>query len=578
VNLKFIWDVVSQIQVGIRGRAYVVDPAGRLIAHPDISMVLRNTDMSRLAQVQAALAEGSAAPAEQPPVTDDIEGRPVLSVHAPVGTLGWLVFVELPVDEAYAPLYASIERSAALLAAALVLAALAGLYLARRMMIPIRALHDGAARIERGDLDKRISIKTGDELEALGEQFNRMAAQLQDSYASLERKVEERTRQLELANSAKSRFLAAASHDLRQPLHALGLFVAQLRTATTAAERQRVVERIDTAVAMMNELFKALLDISRLDAGALTPDITEFPMARLLDRLRTTFAGTAKEAGLDFRVVPTDAWVRSDFVLLEQILLNLTSNAIRYAARGGVLIGCRKRGRDLRIEIWDTGPGIPDDQRQKIFSEFYRGNDPQHDRRGLGGGLGLGLAIVDRLCRLLHHPIELSSDVGRGSRFSVIVPIVAAAAHAAEPPTPAVSALNLATEKLIVVIDDDALALEGMGGLLRSWGCRVVAARSAAEALLGLTDAECPPDLVISDFHLSEQSTGIDAIEQLRAAFGVPIPALLVSGDISPTLLQQAQHGGYHLLHKPVDPMPLRTMLNRLLKKRGVAEAGRSTV
>jgi signal transduction histidine kinase/CheY-like chemotaxis protein len=578
VNLKHIWDVVSQIEVGVRGRAYVVDPAGRLIAHPDISMVLRNTDMLRLAQVRAALAEGSAAPAEQPPVTDDIEGRPVLSVHAPVGTLGWLVFVELPVDEAYAPLYASIERSAALLAAALVLAALAGLYLARRMMIPIRALHDGAARIERGDLDKRISIKTGDELEALGEQFNRMAAQLQDSYASLERKVEERTRQLELANSAKSRFLAAASHDLRQPLHALGLFVAQLRTATTAAERQRVVERIDTAVAMMNELFKALLDISRLDAGALTPDITEFPMARLLDRLRTTFAGTAKEAGLDFRVVPTDAWVRSDFVLLEQILLNLTSNAIRYAARGGVLIGCRKRGRDLRIEIWDTGPGIPDDQRQKIFSEFYRGNDPQHDRRGLGGGLGLGLAIVDRLCRLLHHPIELSSDVGRGSRFSVIVPIVAAAAHAAEPPTPAVSALNLATEKLIVVIDDDALALEGMGGLLRSWGCRVVAARSAAEALLGLTDAECPPDLVISDFHLSEQSTGIDAIEQLRAAFGVPIPALLVSGDISPTLLQQAQHGGYHLLHKPVDPMPLRTMLNRLLKKRGVAEAGRSTV
>jgi signal transduction histidine kinase/CheY-like chemotaxis protein len=578
VNLKHIWDVVSQIEVGVRGRAYVVDPAGRLIAHPDISMVLRNTDMLRLAQVRAALAEGSAAPAEQPPVTDDIEGRPVLSVHAPVGTLGWLVFVELPVDEAYAPLYASIERSAALLAAALVLAALAGLYLARRMMIPIRALHDGAGRIGRGDLDQRISIKTGDELEALGEQFNRMAAQLQDSYASLERKVEERTRQLELANSAKSRFLAAASHDLRQPLHALGLFVAQLRTATTAAERQRVVERIDTAVAMMNELFKALLDISRLDAGALTPDITEFPMARLLDRLRTTFADTAKEAGLDFRVVPTDAWVRSDFVLLEQILLNLTSNAIRYAARGGVLIGCRKRGRDLRIEIWDTGPGIPDDQRQKIFSEFYRGNDPQHDRRGLGGGLGLGLAIVDRLCRLLHHPIELSSDVGRGSRFSVIVPIVAAAAHAAEPPTPAVSALNLATEKLIVVIDDDALALEGMGGLLRSWGCRVVAARSAAEALLGLTDAECPPDLVISDFHLSEQSTGIDAIEQLRAAFGVPIPALLVSGDISPTLLQQAQHGGYHLLHKPVDPMPLRTMLNRLLKKRGAAEAGRSTV
>jgi signal transduction histidine kinase/CheY-like chemotaxis protein len=578
VNLKHIWDVVSQIQVGAHGRAYVVDPSGRLIAHPDISMVLRNTDMSRLAQVRAARTEGSAAPSEQLPVTEDIEGRRVLSVHAPVGLLGWLLFVELPVDEAYAPLYASIQQSAALLVAALALAAFAGLYLARRMMIPIRALHEGAVRIGRGDLDQRISIKTGDELEALGDQFNRMAAQLQDSYASLERKVEERTHQLEVANSAKSRFLAVASHDLRQPLHALGLFVAQLRTTMTAAERQRLVEHIDTAVAMVNELFKALLDISRLDAGVLTPGITEFPVAKLLERVQATFAGTAKEAGLDFRIVPNDAWVRSDFVLLEQILFNLVSNAVRYVASGGVLIGCRKRGRDLRIEIWDTGPGIPDDQREKIFGEFYRGNDPQHDQRGLGGGLGLGLAIVDRICRLLRHPIELSSDVGRGTRFSVIVPIVAATTKAPERSAPAISAGNLAAEKLIVVIDDDALALEGMGGLLRSWGCRVVAARSAVKALADLADAECPPDLVISDFHLSDQRTGIEAIEQLRAAFGVSIPAFLVSGDISPALLQEAQHGGYHLLHKPVDPMPLRTMLNRLLKKTGAVDAGGSFV
>jgi signal transduction histidine kinase/CheY-like chemotaxis protein len=443
------------------------------------------------------------------------------------------------------------------------------------MTMPIRALHDGAARIGRGDLDQRISIKTGDELEALGEQFNRMAAQLQDSYATLERKVEERTHQLELANSAKSRFLAVASHDLRQPLHALGLFVAQLRTATTDANRQRLVERIDAAVAMMNELFKALLDISKLDAGALAPNFTEFPLARLLERIQTTFAGTANDAGLDFRVVPTDAWVRSDFVLLELILLNLVSNAVRYVAHGGVLIGVRKRGRDLRIEIWDTGPGIPDDQHQKIFSEFYRIDDGQHDRRGLGGGLGLGLAIVERLCRLLHHPIELSSDVGRGSRFSVVVPIVVATPEAAERPVPAISALNLAAEKLIVVIDDDAFALEGMGGLLRTWGCHVVAARSAVEALGDLADAEHPPDLVISDFHLSDHHTGIEAIEQLRTAFRVPIPAFLVSGDISPALLQEAQHSGHHLLHKPVDPMRLRTMLSRLLKKRDAVGADR---
>jgi two-component system, sensor histidine kinase len=154
------------------------------------------------------------------------------------------------------------------------------------------------------------------------------------------------------------------------------------------------------------------------------------------------------------------------------------------------------------------------------------------------------------------------------------VPIAAAAAKAAEPPAPAVGALNLTAEKLIVVIDDDALALDGMGGLLRSWGCRVVAARSAAEALIDLADAGGLPDLVISDFHLSDQRTGIEALEQLRAAFSAPIPGFLVSGDISPALLQEARDGGYHLLHKPVDPMPLRTMLNRLLKKRDVIDAG----
>ncbi len=196
VNLKLIWDVVSQIQVGVRGRAYVVDLENQLIAHPDISMVLRNTDVSGLLQVRTARAEGSAVPPEQHLVTDDIEGRQVLSVHAPVELLGWLVFVELPVNEAYAPLYGSILRSGALLVAALTLAALAGLYLARRMIIPIRALRDGAIRIGRGDLDQRISIQTGDELEALGDQFNSMAAQLQDSYATLERKVEDRTREL----------------------------------------------------------------------------------------------------------------------------------------------------------------------------------------------------------------------------------------------------------------------------------------------------------------------------------------------------------------------------------------------
>jgi signal transduction histidine kinase/CheY-like chemotaxis protein len=573
VNLKFIWDVVSQIQVGVRGRAYVVDAAGRLIAHPDISMVLRNTVMSHLKQVQAARAESSAASGEQFLVTNDIEGQEVLSVHAPVAPIGWMVFVDLPVDEAYGPLYNSIRRSGTLLLAALLVAALAGLYLARRMTKPIRALRDGAVRIGQGDLDQRIAIETGDELEALGNQFNSMAAQLQDSYASLERKVDERTRQLELANLAKSRFLAVASHDLRQPLHALGLFVAQLRAASSPSERAWLIDRMDTAIVSTNELFNALLDISRIDAGALTPKLNDFPLRDLLKRIETTFSDTAEHAGLTLRVVQSDAWVRSDSILLEQILLNLLSNALRYTSRGGSVLGCRKRGRQLRIEVWDSGPGIPEDQRQKIFGEFYRLDNPQHDKRG---GLGLGLAIVDRLCRLLGHPIELDSIVGRGSRFAVLVPMASPRAKVAALPIAAVAALDVAVGKVIAVIDDDPLALDGMSGLLRTWNCNVIAGRSANEVLLRLGGSDRPvPDLIISDFQLSDGITGLQVIEQLRAKLGTPIPAFLVSGDIGPATQKVARDGGYHLLHKPVDPMSLRALINRMLRKKDLASACR---
>ena len=277
LNLKLISDLVSQVKVGERGQAYIVDAQGRLIAHPNLSLVLRNTDLSQLAQVRAARAAGAATLPDEEQVAEDIQGRRVLATHTPIAPLGWLLFIELPVEEGYAFLYESTLRSGAHLLAALGLAALAGLFLARRMVVPIRAFQLGAARIGGGDLGQRISIKSGDELEALGDQFNRMASQLQESYATLERKVEERTHDLELANSAKSRFLAAASHDLRQPLHALGLFVAELRAQRQSSEGRRIVERIDAAVEAMNELFNALLDISKLDAGVLAPAPTDFP-------------------------------------------------------------------------------------------------------------------------------------------------------------------------------------------------------------------------------------------------------------------------------------------------------------
>ena len=566
VNLKFIWEVVSQIKPGTPGHAYVVDAGARLIADPDISLVLRNIDMSALPQVRAARAPEAGV--DEPFAAVDRQGKPVLSAHATVTPLNWLVFVELPIDEAYAPLYNSISRSAVLLLVALALALVAGLLFARRMVVPIRALQEGAMRIGRGNLTQRIVIKTNDELEALGDEFNKMATRLQESYATLEHKVEERTRQLELANLAKSRFLAAASHDLRQPLHALGLFVAQLHDRVRANERRRIVARIDAALSAMNELFNALLDISKLDAGMLSPSITEFPVAKLLDRVDTTFTGAAREKGLSLRVISSSAWVSSDFILLERIVFNLVSNAVRYTSSGGVVVGCRKRGVNLRIEVWDTGPGVPQDQQQNIFGEFYRLGAPGGDGRS---GLGLGLAIVDRLCRLLEHSVLLTSISGKGSRFSVAVPRVAARPEIGETPAPAHPLMDASDRKLVVVIDDDPLVLEGMAGLFRSWGYQLVAGTDD-EALAGVADRDRPPDLIVSDYHLSGGKTGIEVIEGLRSTLSAEIPAFLVSGDTSPELLRQARASGYHLLHKPVDPMTLRAMVSHVMRE-GAARA-----
>ena len=478
VNLKFIWDVMSQMKVGRGGYAYVVDPQGRLIAHPNTDLVLRITDMSQLEQVRSAR---SAPPTERVRATKDIQGRHVLTAHARVDPLDWLVFVELPIGEAYAPLYASILRASIFVLAALVLAVFAGLFLARRMVVPIRALQEGAAQIGSGHLGQRISIKTGDELEALGNQFNHMAGQLQELYATLERKVEERTNELALANLAKSRFLATASHDLRQPLHALGLFVAQLNARMNATERNQIINRINDSLASMNQLFSELLDISKLNSGVLTPNLTEFPIAHLLKRIEATFLDYAQKKELSLRVVANSSWVRSDFVMLERILFNLVSNALRYTSHGGIVVGCRKRGGQLRIEVWDTGLGIPEDQFKNIFSEFYRlkGAQDRHDQ----GGLGLGLAIVDRLCRLLGQPVQVQSVLGRGSCFAVSVPSVAAHAEVAAPSIVTPTAFDNARGKLVVVIDDDQPTLHGMGGLLRSWGCRVVMGASDNAAL-----------------------------------------------------------------------------------------------
>lgn len=560
VNLKHIWDVVSQIQVGRSGKAYVVGPNGHLIAHPDISRVLRNMNLSRLPQVASARdADSTRAPSSRSAL--DLDGKRVLTTFAPVKPLHWLVFIELPEHEANAPLYGVLARWLLLTIAGLALALIAALLLARHMVVPIQSLATGARKIGAGALDHRIEIKTRDELGALAGQFNSMAIQLQSSYEGLERKVDERTQKLQEANMAKSRFLAVASHDLRQPLHALNLFVAQLGSVTDQADKERLTRNIASAIDSMNRLFNELLDISRLDAGALMPRITIFAIEDVLSRIETTFSPAAHEKGLHFRVVKCSAWVKSDPILFSRILLNLVSNAVRYTSVGGVVVGCRRSRNGLRVEVCDSGAGIAEDQQRNIFGEFCR---IQPAGQETGEGLGLGLAIVERLCTLLDHTLVLTSMQGRGSRFSIALPIAPTGTRAPrrEPPVPLADALR---GKLIVVIDDDPLVRDGTMGLLTSWGCRVVTAGSSAEAGARLGGAA--PDLIVSDLHLPGGSTGVNAIEDLRREFGPAVPAFLISGDISVGQTGKVGPHGYPLLHKPVSPMALRAMMTAMLQR-----------
>jgi signal transduction histidine kinase len=349
------------------------------------------------------------------------------------------------------------------------LALILGYGISGSLIGPVTEIETRLSQIAAGDFSRRVRVDNRDELGTLAANVNRMSEQLGRLY-----------HQLEEANLAKSRFIAAASHDLRQPLHALNLFVTQLRTERDPAEKNRLIARIDAAIAAMNDLFNALLDMSRLDAGVLVPYISEFPIDQLLRRIEMTFTDAAREKDLRLRVVGNGAWIRSDFILLERILLNLVSNAVRYTEAGGIVVGCRRRAGGLRIEVRDSGIGIPEDQQGSIFGEFYQLATVKRDRRS---GLGLGLAIVDRLCRLLDYPIELTSRPGKGSRFVISVPLTAPVPLAEHPLQDSV---NQAMGKTVVVIDDDTMVLDGMRGVLKSWGCRVVTATSADTALAAL--------------------------------------------------------------------------------------------
>lgn len=375
----------------------------------------------------------------------------------------------------------------------------------------------------------------------------------------------------ERSDREKSRFLAAASHDLRQPVHAVSLFLGLLADEALSERGRYLVDNIARATTSMGHLFDALLNLSRLEAGVVQPRPQSFALDALLDQIRAEYEPQAQHKGLRLHIRPSGAWLHSDPVLLERALRNLVSNAIVHTDQGRVLVGCRSRGDHVRIEVWDTGPGIPAAEQERVFWEFHQLRNPERDR---SKGLGLGLSIVRRTVTLLGHTLKLHSIEGKGTVFALGVargdPMAQRhSAHGAPRiELPPVATRDAPHGSLIVVVDDDAQNETGMRLLLESWGYRVVSGASRATLLDRVVGLPEKPALIVSDYRLRDHETGVQLIEALRDEYNDPdMPALLVSGDTDPKRLVDATAHDIPLLHKPIEVDVLRTWVHKLLSR-----------
>jgi len=457
--------------------------------------------------------------------------------------------------------------SVALVAAVLNMAAVAwGVYtLAMRWL---RAL-DASAAVVRAALGPQDRMTPGDELEALRQGVELMAKQLSALRGDMRQRVAEATDELtrqkqaiELASQAKSRFLASASHDLRQPMHAIGLFASALEPHVATEEGKAILGKIQASLATTESLFGAVLDVSRLDAGSVQPQVSRISVPHLLERLRDDFQYEAAAHGLRIRVHAAAYHVESDPVLLDRILRNLVSNALRYTDKGGILLAARRHGDNIRFQVWDSGIGIPAEHFSSIFTEFYQ---VQPVRQGRMKGLGLGLAIVDRLARLLGHRLDLRSVTGKGSVFSLDVPLAEAAASggARAMESPAASYTRL--DGRVLLLDDDEEVLDALGTLLQGWGLDVTIARDGTEAMRQLRQ---PPSLVVTDYRLGASETGLDVVDRLRHLFrGATFPVIVITGDMAGACKRSVAEQAYPLLNKPVQPAKLRALVTRLLRR-----------
>jgi signal transduction histidine kinase len=432
VNLKYIGDVVSAITVGRAGYAYAVTRTGELIAHPDISLVLQRRNVAQLEQAKAAFQASPGAPRPSAIVAQNLQGRKVLASFAFIPTLDWAVILERPVEEAYEPLYASMMRTSALLLIGLGMALLASLFVARRVVRPLRTLREGVERIGSGDLGYRLELKTGDEIEALADEFNKMTAQLHESYANLEQKVEARTRelgdanqQLEAASRHKSQFLANVSHELRTPLNSIiGFTRIVLRKSEgliPGLQKENLQKVLISSEHLLN-LINGLLDLSKIEAGRMEVYAETFKLDDVVRLATSTIEPMLKDGRVRLvtEIAPDIPPLKTDRDKLKQALLNLLSNAVKFTQKGEIKVSAWQENGTLKLTVADTGIGMKKEALDYIFEEF-RQADMSSTRRY--GGTGLGLAIVKRFINLMGGDISVESEVGKGSKFTVTIPM-----------------------------------------------------------------------------------------------------------------------------------------------------------
>ncbi len=428
VNLKYIWEVVSRVKVGRTGYAYVVSREGDLIAHPNITLVLQKRNLKDLSQVKAALAGMPLALAPQP----NLAGKKVFPTYAPIPDLGWVVLVERPAGESYALLYGSLLRTAALLLLGLGIAVVASLLISRRVLRPVEVLRRGAARIGAGALDHRIDVRTGDELEALGEEFNRMAARLQESYTSLEQKVDQRTHELsglnqklDEASRHKSQFLANVNHELRTPVSAIIGFTRLVLRKTEGqiheAEREKLQKTLITGEHLLN-MINGLLDLAKIEAGRVEVRLETVKVDEVIRWAASTVEPILKDGRVRLirEIASGIPSLNTDREKLEQIILNLLSNAAKFTEKGEIKISASQENGSLKLVVSDTGIGIEKRALNHVFEEFHRADTLSTRKHG---GTGLGLAIVKKLVNVMGGDICVESEVGKGSTFTVTLPL-----------------------------------------------------------------------------------------------------------------------------------------------------------